>query len=76
MRTLLVMIALLLYTAGGFTAEKNISQESQKSPQTSPVKKAPEQKVAKEKKSPEWPRPYKSTEEISVDSIVPFPTDI
>jgi len=76
MRILLIMTALLLCTTGGFAAEKDISQPSQKKPQTSPVKKAPKQKIADEKKTPEWPRPYKPTEEISVDSIVPFPTDI
>ncbi len=31
---------------------------------------------ARKKKSPGWPRPFKPTEEISADSIVPFPTDI
>ena len=29
-----------------------------------------------DEKSPTWPRPYRPSEEISADSIVPFPTDI
>jgi len=28
------------------------------------------------KKAPSWPRPYKPSEEIRVDSVVPFPVDI
>ncbi len=31
---------------------------------------------ARKNTGPGWPRPYKPTEEISADSIVPFPTDI
>jgi len=75
MRITLVTLALLLYTAVGFTAGQDIRQEKPSS-QTSQEKKTPDQKVVKEKKAPEWPRPYKATEKISVDSIVPFPTDI
>ena len=70
------MVALLLFTASGIAADKDASKESQKTPESGDVKKSTGQKIVKEKKSPEWPRPYRSTEEISVDSTVPFPTDI
>lgn len=32
--------------------------------------------VTRDKKSPTWPRPHQSREEISADTVVPFPTDI
>ena len=35
-----------------------------------------EQTGVQDKKSPTWPRPYQPSEEISADSIIPFPTDI
>ncbi len=70
------MVALLLFTASVIAADKNASKESQKSLESGDVKKSTGQKIVKEKKTPQWPRPYRSTEEISVDSTVPFPTDI
>ena len=76
MRIFIVMVALLLATAGSFAADRNISKTSEKSPKAGDVKKNTGQESAKVKKMPEWPRPYKSSEEISVDSTVPFPTDI
>ncbi|PNU20842.1 hypothetical protein C2E25_05510 [Geothermobacter hydrogeniphilus] len=30
----------------------------------------------RQKEVPSWPRPYKPSEEIRVDSVVPFPVDI
>ena len=76
MRFLTITLALFLITASAVALDRNTSQQVQKSVEAGEVKKDVEKKVTKEKKSPEWPRPYKSTEEISVDSIVPFPTDI
>jgi len=76
MRILTITLALFLITASAVALDRNTSQQVQKSVEAGEVKKDTEKKVTKEKKSPEWPRPYKSTEEISVDSIVPFPTDI
>ena len=76
MRAFIVTIVLLLFTASAFATDKDAGKEPQKSPQAGDVKKSTGQKIVKEKKTPEWPRPYKSTEEISVDSTVPFPTDI
>jgi hypothetical protein len=76
MRIFIVLIALLLATAGGFAADQSTGKGSAKSPKVDDVKKSASQESAKEKKTPAWPRPYKSTEEISVDSTVPFPTDI
>lgn len=76
MRIFIVMVALLLATAGGFAADRNTGKDSGKSPEAGDVKKNTGQEITKEKKTLEWPRPYKSSEEISVDSTVPFPTDI
>lgn len=36
----------------------------------------PQQPGASETEKPQWPRPYRPSEEISADSIVPFPADI
>lgn len=75
MRMFIIIVVLSLLTAAGFAAEKDTGKSSQKSP----VANEPEDtrsKSTKNQKTPEWPRPYKSTEKISVDSIVPFPTDI
>ena len=70
---MLTMIVLLLFSATfGFSADK----ETAKQPQGTEKQKSSEQKCEKEKKTPTWPRPYTSSEEISVDSSVPFPTDI
>ncbi len=76
MRRFIVIVVLLLATAGSFAADQNTRKDSEKSPKAGDVKKNTGQEIAKEKKMPEWPRPYKSSEEISVDSTVPFPTDI
>ena len=76
MKIFIVIVALLLVTASGFAVDQNTSKDSEKSPKAGDLKKNTGQEIAKEKKTPEWPRPYKSSEEISVDSTVPFPTDI
>jgi hypothetical protein len=76
MRLLTLTLALFLITASAVALDRDTSKEAQKSIEAGEVKQDAEKKVTKKKKSPEWPRPYKSTEEISVDSIVPFPTDI
>jgi hypothetical protein len=76
MRFLTITLVLSLIAASAFALDRDTSQQVQKSLETGEVKKDAQKKVTKEKKSPTWPRPYKSTEEISVDSIVPFPTDI
>ena len=76
MRFLTITLALLMITASAVALDKDASKETQKSVEAGEVKQDAEKKVTKAKKSPTWPRPYKSTEEISVDSIVPFPTDI
>jgi hypothetical protein len=76
MRLLTITLALFLITASAIALDRDTNKQTQKSAETSEVKQDAEKKVTKVKKSPTWPRPYKSTEEISVDSIVPFPTDI
>jgi hypothetical protein len=72
MRIFTIIIVLLLITSIGFSVDKDPKQDSQETG----VKKSTSQESVKKKKTPTWPRPYKSTEQISVDSIVPFPTDI
>jgi hypothetical protein len=76
MRFLTITLALSLIASSAVALDRDTSKQAQKSVEAGEVKKDAEKKVTKEEKSPEWPRPYKSTEEISVDSIVPFPTDI
>lgn len=76
MRLSIIMAALLLISSSAVAVDKGSGKETPKAAETAEEKKNTSQKVTQEKKSPEWPRPYKSTEEISVDSIVPFPTDI
>jgi hypothetical protein len=75
MRSLIITIILILVTAGSFAADKETDKGPRETPEASTIKKSTSQERVK-KKTPEWPRPYKSTEEISVDSTVPFPTDI
>jgi hypothetical protein len=72
MRIFIIIIVLLLTTGIGFSADKNSKKDSK----DSAVLKGTAQESVKKKKTPTWPRPYKSTEEISVDITVPFPTDI
>ena len=76
MRRTVIVIALLLMAASGFAADKDPGKSPLKSPKAETSKEGSSQKSVKEKKTPQWPRPYKSREEISVDSTVPFPTDI
>ena len=75
MRSFITTILLLLVTVSSFAADKDAGKSPRETPEASTIKKSPRQESVK-KKTPEWPRPYKSTEEISVDSTVPFPTDI
>lgn len=72
MRIFVILVALFLATTIGFAAD----QDAAKKLKDSTVQKSTSQETKKQKKTPVWPRPYKSTEEISVDSSVPFPTDI
>ncbi len=72
MRIFIVTMILILTSGGGFAADKQPEQE----PKSTNGQKNTDLETKKEQKTPAWPRPYKSTEEISVDSTVPFPTDI
>ena len=76
MRLLIITLALFLITASAIALDRDTSKQTQKSAETGEVKKDKDKKATKAKTSPAWPRSYKSSEEISVDSIVPFPTDI
>jgi hypothetical protein len=76
MRLLTITLVLFLITSSAIALDKDTSKQTQKSVEAGEVKQDADKKIAKKKKAPAWPRPYKSTEEISVDSIVPFPTDI
>lgn len=76
MRCLSIILALSLITSSAVALDRDSKEQSEKSVETGEVKKNVDKKSAKEKSPPKWPRPYKSTEEISADSIVPFPTDI
>ena len=76
MRTILLTMLLLLVVGNGIAADKQPDKDSAKKPGISETKKSSGQDAADKKDAVQWPRPYKPTEEISADSMVPFPTDI
>jgi hypothetical protein len=77
MRTLLVTLLLLLVVGGGMAADKPAEQVPDKQPEAAGKQQDPAaRKTAEKKATVQWPRPYKPTEEVSADSMVPFPTDI
>ncbi len=76
MRTIILSMLLLLIVGNGMAADQQPDKDPAKSPGTSETKKSSGQKAADKKDAVQWPRPYKSTEEVSADSMVPFPTDI
>jgi len=76
MRTVILIMFLLLVVGSGMAADKQPDKDSVKPPRTAEIKKNSEQKTVEKQDTVQWPRPYKSTEEVSADSVVPFPTDI
>ena len=76
MKTIILTLFLLLVVGKGMAAEKQPDKDSVKSPEITETQKSSGQKTAEKKDAVQWPRPYKSTEEVSADSMVPFPTDI
>ncbi len=78
MRMFVVMVIVLLAVGSGVAAEQqtdkpsgDASLASEVAPTVKPAPKPPSGK-----KSLTWPRPHQPSEEISADSIVPFPVDI
>ena len=76
MKTIILTLFLLLVVGKGMAAEKQPDKDSVKSPEITETQKSSGQKTVEKKATVQWPRPYKSTEEVSADSMVPFPTDI
>ena len=76
MKTIIMTMLVLLVAGSGMAADKQAAKDSAKSPATTGTQKSAGQKTAEKKATVQWPRPYKSTEEVSADSMVPFPTDI
>ena len=76
MRTIILTTLLVLIVGNGMAADKQSEKDSTRSPGTTETKKSSRQKTVDKKDTVQWPRPYKSTEEVSADSMVPFPTDI
>ena len=76
MKTILLTMFLLLVVGSGMAADKQPDKDSAKRPGTTETQKSSGQKTVEKKATVQWPRPYKSTEEVSADSMVPFPTDI
>jgi hypothetical protein len=75
---LVVMIVLLSFGRPVWAAEEPAEGKSGSGAEikkTEPEQRSGKQPVRKET-TPKWPRPYRPSEEISVDSIVPFPADI
>jgi len=74
---IIVMTMLLLLVAGsGMAADKPTAKDSAKGPVAIGTEKNTGRQTAEKKAMVQWPRPYKPTEEVSADSMVPFPTDI
>jgi len=67
---------LLLVVGNGMAADKQPEKSSAKTPGKTGAQNSSGQKPVEKKSTVQWPRPYKSSEEISADSVVPFPTDI
>jgi len=76
MRAIMITLFLLLVVGSGMAAEKQSAKDTAKKPEAAAGEKNSGQKTADKKSTVQWPRPYKSTEEVSADSMVPFPTDI
>ncbi len=76
MKTIIMTMILLLVTASGMAADKQPDKGSAKSPVSAGTEKKSGQQTAGKKETVQWPRPYKPSEEVSADSMVPFPTDI
>ena len=76
MKTIILTLLLLLVVGEGMATEKQPDKDSAKRPGITETQKSSGQKTAEKKDTVQWPRPYKSTEEVSADSMVPFPTDI
>ena len=77
MRSFIITAVLVLFAVGVFAAGQDGANEPKKVPEKQEEqKKINQQGTTKESKIPEWPRPYKPTEEINADSVVPFPADI
>lgn len=76
MRAIMITICLLLVFGNGMAAEKQPTKDAAKKPVATADQKNSGQKTADKQSTAQWPRPYKSTEEVSADSMVPFPTDI
>lgn len=77
MKTFIISTILLLVVGSGTAADKPAEQPPGKQPETAGKQQDSAEKDAAEKKTTvQWPRPYKPTEEVSADSMVPFPADI
>lgn len=76
MKTFIMTMLVLLVAGSGMAADKQTEKDSAKTPVTIETQKSSGQKTAEKKATVQWPRPYKPTEEVSADSMVPFPTDI
>ena len=76
MKTIIMIMLLLLVAGSGMTADKPAEKDSVKPPVATETRKSSGQQTVEKKAPVQWPRPYKPTEEVSADSMVPFPTDI
>lgn len=76
MRFITIILFLLLASGTGLATDKPPTKKPGKDKTTAETQQEQVEKTIQKKKSVQWPRPYKSTEEISADSTVPFPTDI
>ena len=76
MKRLIIIMLMVLLAVSGIAADKKSEQSPDKGESATETKKTPDKQVSGKEKAPQWPRPFKATEEVSADSTVPFPTDI
>ncbi len=79
MRIHLLLLALgLLCASVLFAGEKRSEPDPRRKPATgqTPATEIRKKQPPRQERQPTWPRPYRPSEEIRVDSVVPFPVDI
>jgi hypothetical protein len=78
MRIFAFLMVLLFISATGFADDRKPEKKPRTLSESGEVKQQErkEPNDVRSKKRLTWPRPYKPTEEIRADTIVPFPADI
>ncbi len=78
MRRVAIMVVWLLICSSSLAVAEENEKQLNGETGTAEVEaeESAEQEEVRRTKQLQWPRPYQPREEISADSMVPFPTDI